>query len=67
MRNVFLEEDLEDIEENAFQNNINLNTVVLPHSVKNYSKNAFPPSVTVIYPTPAPEIVTREFVRGQLA
>ena len=42
MKQVFLEEGLESIEEKAFENNIGLSTVILPNSVKNVDPTAFP-------------------------
>jgi hypothetical protein len=64
MTNVFLEEGLEYIETNAFANNTNLNTVVLPDSVKKVDKTAFPNNVAAIKVTHAPETITDEVTQS---
>ena len=61
MKNAFLVEGLEHIDANAFQNDTNLNTVVLPDSVKKVDTTAFPQSVAAIKQTHAPKVVTKEF------
>ena len=60
MTTVTLVEGLECIESNAFYNDINLNTVVLPNSIKYVDNNAFPKSVAVIKPTKMSKILTQK-------
>ena len=67
MKDVFLSEGLEYIEGNAFFNDTNLNTVVLPDSVQTVDQTAFPNYISVIKATPAPKIVSNDFVKETLA